>query len=406
VRAAARWAAVLVVGAGMLGLGWALRSALGEHEAGQGAGALEGPVPVEVVAVEHGPIERRRELSGTIEAAAELVIAPKVGGRLERIEVDLADVVRRGQVVAVIDDDELRQAEAEARAELTVARAEATAADKSLEIARRSYDRVASLRSSAVVSEQDLDVMQASKLQAEAAVAVADAQVARAQAMLRAAQVREGYTQVTAEWSEDDSERVVAARYADEGTTVSANAPLLSIVDIDPVVVVVHVAERDYVELSPGQVVRLSTDAHPGESFEGTVDRISPVFREQSRQARVELRVPNPEGRLRPGMFARASTLLERVERATIVPEDALVTRNGGEAVFVLSADRSSVSLRPVRVGIREGGRVAVEGEGIEGMVVTLGQQRLLDGSAVVVPEAAVVPAAVELEKKTEGGAS
>jgi RND family efflux transporter MFP subunit len=210
--------------------------------------------------------------------------------------------------------------------------------------------------------------------------------VTKARAALKEARVREAYAEVRATWAEDDTERVVAARYADEGTMVTANAPLLAIVDLDPVIVVVHVTERDYAILEAGQTVELSTDAYPGETFEGSVDRIAPVFRAQSRQARVELRVPNTDQRLKPGMFVRASTVLDQIEEATVVPEEAIVSRDGQDAVFVVSADRQSVALRPVDVGIRHGGGVAVTGEGIEGEVVTLGQQRLEDGSAIVIP--------------------
>lgn len=385
-RAVARWLIAGVAMAGMLGGGWALRERLEAAEPSTRAAQARGPVPVEVEPVTHGPIERRRLFTGTLEPAAELVVAPKVGGRIERMAVDLADVVQRGQVVAVLDDDEFRQAQAQARAELAVARAEANAARKALKIARREHARVEGLRGRGIVSEQELDTVEAAKLEAEAAVAVASSEVTRAEAALRAAQVRQGYSEVVANWSEGDTQRVVAARYADEGSTVAANAPLLSIVDLDPVVVVVNVTERDYAELEPGQRVNLETDAFEGETFEGTVARIAPVFQAQSRQARVELTVPNEDGRLKPGMFARASTVLERLEDATIVSEDALVTRDGRTSVFVVSDDRATVSLRPVTVLIRNAGRVAVEGQGIKGDVVTLGQQRLEDGTAITVP--------------------
>lgn len=385
---AVKWLGVVVVGGALVGGGLVMRASLLEGDASGAPVAHDGPVPVEVAPVERGPIERRRELTGTLEASAELVVASKVGGRIERMTVDLADVVQRGQVVAVLDDEEFRQEAAQARADLAVARAELTAARKALEIAERNYGRVEGLQKRGILSEQELDTIQAEKLDAEAKVAVAESQVMRAKAALRGAQVRQDYTEVEATWSEGDTERVVAARHADEGTTIAANGPLLTIVDLDPVVVVVNVTERDYGELEVGQTVRLSTDAFPGETFEGTVNRIAPVFREQSRQARVELQVPNPEGRLKPGMFVRARTVLGRIEDATIVPEDAIVQRDGKTAVFVVSAERTSVSLRPVEVGFKAAGRVSVQGEGITGEVVTLGQQQLEDGSAITVPEA------------------
>ena len=386
-----KWVVALAVGAGLVGGAWTLRSALSNDPTGRG-GAKGSAIPVETAPIERGPIEQRRELSGTVEASSEFVVAPKVSGRIERLTVDLADQVQRGQVVAQLDDEEYRRARAEAEANLKVVQAELVAAQKALQITKRNFERVEGLRGGNVLSEQELDTARAAKLDDEADVTIASAEVARARAALETARVREGYTKLAADWPEGDGTREVAARYADEGTTVAANTPLLSIVDIDPVVVVVHVTERDYADLQRGQLVRLSTDAYPTETFEGTVDRIAPVFAAQSRQARVELRVPNPDGRLKPGMFVRAETVLDRAEDATIVPEDAVVMRDGGPAVFVLSPDRKTVSLRPVQVGIRSGGRVAVTGDGLTAEVVVLGQQQLDDGSAVTVATAEAPP--------------
>lgn len=386
-----KWIAALAVGAALVGGAWTLRSALSQGDP-EANGAQGAPVPVETAPIEHGAIEQRRELSGTVEASAEFVVAPKVAGRIERLTVDLADDVQRGQLVAQLDDEELRRARAEAEANLKVTQAELVAAKKALQITKRTFERVEGLRGGNVLSEQELDTARAAKLDDEANVTIASAQVARARAALETARVRERYAKVAADWPEGDATREVAARYADEGTTVAANTPLLSIVDLDPVVVVVQVTERDYADLRRGQVVRLGTDAYPDEIFEGTVDRIAPVFAAQSRQARVELRVPNPDGRLKPGMYARAETVLDRTEDATIVPQDAIVTRNGGPAVFVVAPDRKSVRLRPVQIGIRHEGRVAVSGDGVTGEVVTLGQQQLDDGTAITAASATEAP--------------
>ncbi len=97
--------------------------------------------------------------------------------------------------------------------------------------------------------------------------------------------------------------------------------------------------------------------------------------------------IENPAHRLKPGMFMRATVVLKKVLETTIVPEQALTTRDGQHGVFVVSKDGKSVIWHPVKVGIREDGRVQVEGEGLSGRVVTLGQELLKNGSAVSVPE-------------------
>lgn len=342
-------------------------------------------VPVEVARIEHGFMELRRSFSGALEARTQLVVAPKVSGRVERLAVKLADTVDRGEVVAELDNDEYVQALAQARAELAVAEANLGEARSALEIAGRELERITQLRARGVASEANLDTARANQLARQAQREVAEAGVTRAAAALEGARIRLGYTRITADWSGEGS-RVVAERFVDEGETISANTPLLRIVELDPITAVIFVSERDYGRLQPGLEVSLTTDAYPGESFAGHIERIAPVFREATRQARVELSVANQDHRLKPGMFVRATVVLDRVADAVIVPEQALTTRNDRPGVFVISEDGRRVVWREVQVGIREGARVQVSGEGIAGRVVTLGQQLVDDGSAIIIP--------------------
>jgi RND family efflux transporter MFP subunit len=383
------WGVTALLAVTLIGAGVGLRVwVFTDEQAGSADGS--GPVPVEVALVEHGPIERRREFTGSLEASAEFTVAAKVGGRVARITVDLADPVTRGQVVVELDDDELHQAEAQARADLAVATAQAGAADKALEIASRNHARASDLRKRGFASDQELDTARAEKLTAEATVEVARAELTRARAAHKAAQIRQSYAKVTADWSEGDEPRVVAARFVDEGSMVSASAPLLTIVELDPVIAVVFVTEADYAQLAPGMPITLRTDAFPHESFAGSISRIAPVFRVESRQARVEMVVQNPDARLKPGMFVRTQAVLERIEDATLVPEAALVERAGETVVFVADETSAIVRMRAVEVGVQQGDRVAVtgkDGQPITGRVVSLGQQQLVDGSTIVVPE-------------------
>ncbi len=343
------------------------------------------PAPVEVAAVERGSIERQRAFTGTLEARAEFVVAPKVSGRIEEIDVDLADTVTRGQLVAKLDDDEFVQAVAQVQADSAVAKANLAEARSLLEIAERELKRIDRLSQRGVASESQKDTAKADQLAKQAHVQVTRAQLTRAEAELESARIRLGYTQISANWRGGTDQRVVAERYVDEGETVSANAPLLRIVEIDPITAVFFVTERDYALLQPEQTALLRTDAFPRETFKGRIVRIAPVFQESTRQARVEVWLDNPGLRLKPGMFVRATVVLDRVAETTIVPEQALVRRNGRDGVFVLEPDQKSVAWREVAVGIRQGSRVQVEGEGLGTHVVMLGQQLLDNGSLVSV---------------------
>jgi len=375
---------VLLIGAAAAG--WFIFAQLQNlTEPGKG-GKSSRPVPVEVAQIQRGPIALQRTFSGELEALAEFVVAPKVSGRVERVIVNIADTVKRGQVVAELDNDEYVQAVAQAQADLEVARAKLSEAKSALEIASREFERSESLLERGVASDSELDAARQDQLEKQAQLKVAAAQVTKAESSLETANIRLDYTKVTAGWTGSDEYRVVAERYVDEGQTVAANAPLLLIVELNPIVGVVFVTERDYAHLKPGQLVSLTTDTYPGEQFMGRIDRIAPIFRKSSRQARVEMTVDNPQHRLKPGMFIRATVVLAQVKQAIIVPEQALTRRDDRSGVFMVSEDGRSVAWREVKVGIREGDRVQVEGEGLSGRVVTLGQQLVNDGSPITIP--------------------
>jgi RND family efflux transporter MFP subunit len=301
--------------------------------------------------------------------------------------VNIADRVKRGQVVAELDNDEYVQSVAQAQADLLVTRANLSAARSALEIVKREFKRTESLLKRGIASDSEFDAAKQDQLAKQAQLKVAAAQVTKAESSLEIANIRLRYTKVTAGWTGGDEHRVVAERYVDEGQTVAANAPLLLIVELHPIVGVVFVTERDYARLKPGQLVSLTTDAYPGEQHTGRIDRIAPVFRKSTRQARIEMTIDNPQHRLKPGMFIRATVVLARVPEATIVPEQALTIRDDRSGVFIVSQDGQSVVWREVKVGIREGDRVQVEGQGLSGQVVTLGQQLVKDGSAITIPD-------------------
>jgi len=377
---------LLLLGASA-GTGWLIFQRLQSHEEGEKRGNASRSSPVEVALIKTGPIVLKRSFSGTLDPLADFVVAPKVSGRIEKLLVDISDTVRQGQVVGELDNAEYVQAVAQAKADLVVAKANLVMAKSALEIAKREFERTRKLLKQGIASDSEFDVNKADQLAKKAQLQVAEAQLTKAASSLETAKIRLGYTRITASWSGGDDDRLVAERYYDEGQTVAANQPLLLIVELDPILGVVNVTEKDYVYLRPGQTVSLTTDAYLDAAFFGRIERIAPVFQKATRQARVEMIIENPGHRLKPGMFVRATVVLKRVLEATIVPEQALITRGDMQGVFVVNKDEKSVIWRPVKVGIREGSRVQVEGEGLSGRVITLGQQLLKNGSTISIPE-------------------
>ena len=367
--------------------GWLIFTQFQHPETREKPGTVSIASPVEVALIETGPIVLKRTFSGTLEPLADFVVAPKVSGRIEKLLVDISDTVQQGQVVGELDNAEYVQAVTQANADLLVAKANLVMAKSALEIANREFERTQKLLKQGIASDSEFDVLKADQMAKKAQLQVAEAQLTKAASALETAKIRLGYTRITASWTGGDGDRLVAERYYDEGQTVAANQPLLLIIELDPILSVVYVTEKDYAHLRPGQTVSLTTDAYLDAAFFGRIDRIAPIFQKNTRQARVEMIVENPGHRLKPGMFVRAAVVLKRELETTIVPEQALTTRDDQHGVFVVSKDGKSVIWRAVKVGIREGARVQVEGEGLSGWVVTLGQQLLKNGSAITIPE-------------------
>ena len=369
------------------GLGWMTYRALQPSASPSGGGRPAGSpvVAVQVASTERGMVRDIRTFSGTLTPRAQFDVAPKISGRVEKVFVDVGDPVVRGQVVAQLEDAEFSQQVEQARAELAVARANLEEARSELDVAEKEFVRIEALRGQKVASEAELDLSRSRYLAQQARLRVAMAQVEHRQAAMRAAEVRLSYARIEAFWPENGTPppRIVGERFVDEGATLSANTPMISVLDISAVRAIFHVTERDYARIRVGQQALVAVDALPGHSFEGHVARIAPVFREASRQAQVELELPNPEELMKPGMFVGARLELARAENAVLVPSAALIRRDGRPGLFLIQDD-DTARLVAVRVGISEEDMSQIlEPEDLSGNVVTLGQHLLEDGSTV-----------------------
>lgn len=343
-------------------------------------------VAVEVVAVQQADIRDVAVFTGTLLPTARFVVAPKIAGRLEKILVNIGDRVQPGQLVAVLDDEEYRQQVSQARAELDVARATLEEVTGTVENSRREFERTVALHRQRIASESQLDAAESDYKALQARMRFAAAQVAQREAALRLAEVRLAYTRIHLP-AGNGIVRVVGERFMDEGALLSANTPIVSVLDITRLNAVVHVIERDYAKMEVGLNAEVSTDAYPTETFPGRVVRIAPELKETSRQARVEIEVLNPQMQLKPGMFVRSHIQFAFRENATVVPVSALVTRSGDRGVFLADREAGTARFVPVTVGITDGDRAEVLDPPLEGEVVTLGVHLVVDGAAITIPE-------------------
>ncbi|NNG00386.1 MAG: efflux RND transporter periplasmic adaptor subunit [Desulfobacteraceae bacterium] len=373
-----------------------------------------GPVAlaVEIQPVNIITIHNIGEFTGTLVPLSEYVVAPKISGRVEKIPVNIGDLVQGGQLVAVLDDEEFQQQVIQAEAELEVSRANLMERQNARDNAAREYDRTVALRQKKIVSESQLDAVQSELNAQEAKLRVAYAQVSQKEAALKTANIRLNYAQIGLPEKNASEIMVVGERFVDEGELLTVNKPIVSILSIGKLIAVINVIERDYPKVIVGLPAKISTDAYPGKIFSGNVIRIAPMIKEKSREARVEIEISNAAQLLKPGMFVRVKIEFEQRENTTVVPVSALVKRDGERGVFMADFDSNSAKFIPVTVGIESGGMAEVITPRLSGNVVTLGHHLLEDGAPIILPGAAPAeggrpsgkPAGPEQGKKRPNG--
>jgi RND family efflux transporter MFP subunit len=382
-----RTIAILVMLAVVGFLGWRIHKRLSASPKGSFRRPGAVPVAVEVTPVQKITVRDVGLFTGTLFPKSQFTVAPKIAGRLEKLLVNIGDRVNRGDLIALLDDDEYFQQVEQARAELDVATANVEECLSALNVAEREFERVRTLREKGISSESELDAAQAQYNAQEAKYRVALAQVTQKEAAWNAAQVRFSYTQILALWEDGTEPRVVGERFVDEGEMLRANDPIVSILEIHPLTAVIHVIERDYSQVEKNQDVVVTTDAFPDETFSGKIVRVAPLLKETSRQARVEIEVPNANGSLKPGMFIRARIEFAQHDDATVVPVAALVKRGGQQGVFLADARERKAHFVAVKPGIISEGLAEVITPPLSGMVVTLGQHLLENGSPITLPQ-------------------
>ena len=331
-----------------------------------GAPRPETAVPVEVVEILPGAISAFIETNGTLEAEREVDIVARTGGPLVALNTEEGVRVRAGELLAQIDDLEVR-------AQVEIARV-------ALQDAEIVYNRAKASLDNAVVSQEVHDT--------------ALSALESAKAQLSGNEIQLGYTRITAPF-----DGLIIQRAVKFGEMVSAGQQLFRISDFDPLLCVIGVPERDLARLSIGQPAILEVEAFPGEEFQGRVLRISPVVDAATGTIRVTLEV-NRQGRLSPGMFAGVRLVTDVREEALIMPKRALSLESLADSVFVV--EDGVAYRRNVTLGYEEDDRVEVTGGLARGeRVIVVGQDGLTDATPVQILAG---PGAAEAPVRTAGG--
>ncbi|HEX8146227.1 MAG TPA: efflux RND transporter periplasmic adaptor subunit [Pyrinomonadaceae bacterium] len=319
---------------------------------GRGGGAAR---QVKVARVEEMPVGASVNVTGTLAAQDEATLSIKVPGRLASVAVDLGSVVRRGQTIAQVEQQDYRLRVQQAEAALQQARArlglqpqgdddrfdpEVTGTVRQaravLEEARQNRQRVASLVESGVVARAEYESADAAFKVAQAKYQDAVEEIRNRQALL--AQRRTELSLARQALADTvvvaPFDGLVQEKHASVGEYLGAAAPVVTVVRVNPLRFRGEVPERDAATVRAGQPVRVSVEGDRG-LYAGRIVRLSPTINQQNRVLVVEAEITNPGG-LRPGGFARAEIVTNSGDVAVTVPASAVVTFAGIEKVITV----------------------------------------------------------------------
>ena len=367
-------------------------------------GASSSIDPSQIATVERGTMVRSVVATGKVEPITKVEIKSKANGIIERLFVDVDQVVSAGQVLAELDKENLTARLREARANLQAAEAaragalaqlrknEIEAESPDVAFARRSFERAQQLSNQKLVSQSALDEAASALEQAENRQRAAAGQLVIAQARVTEATANVAQAVAAVERAEEELANAtirapiratVLTRDVEIGSPVSsilnmgANATLvLTLGDIEKVFVRGKVDEADIGLVRLGQRARITTETFRERVFDGQVTQISPigVERDNVTTFEVEVSIDNPGKELKANMTANAEIILEQFENSLLVPE-AAVTYDAKKNPFVDVADPAEPTGRrrvPVKVGVGNGTRMQIVGGLKEGDQVVL----------------------------------
>jgi RND family efflux transporter MFP subunit len=314
-----------------------LTSACGKGSETDAPPTAEEPLVLRTEVVEKRTVADAIEAAGVVEPWRRVSPGTKLMGRIDEVNVREADRVRRGQLLAKLEDRDLRAAVDQARA--GIAMAEAQVANSTAQ-----HERMSQLHGRGSATAKNLEDAVAARDLAVAQLAAARADLAAAEAALAYAEVR------------SPIDGWVVERHVERGDMAVPGRAFFTLEELERVKVTARVPERDVLELEAGKPAKIEIDVLD-ETLAATIDRVVPSGDPASRTFAVELVLDNPDGRIKSGMFARAR--FERGERQVVsVPESAMVRRGQLEGVFVVDAGRAS--LRWIKTGRIESGEVEV----------------------------------------------
>jgi RND family efflux transporter MFP subunit len=370
-------------------------------ETAQARGRDDTAKAVKVEPVRQEAIHRSVEVVGTLTAVDEVTVSAEAEGRVSKLLADLGDRVAAGQVLIELDREKAEYNLDQQKAALARALAQYGAPDSThlppieqtpdvkraqaeLVQAKQSYDRADELHKRQLVPKQTLDDADATLRTKQAGYdsAIQNAKNLRASIDASDASAKLADRQLRDAYIRAPFDGYVEKRLVNLGEFVKNQTPVMSVVRVNPLKVTSEIPEKMTPWIETGQPVQLHVDAFPDKTITGKVSRISPAVNTATRAFPFEALVPNSEGLLKPGTFARVHIESAKIDQVLTLPYDAIQYRYGVNRVFVVDGDH--LSARELKVGERLGNRIEVVAGVKPGEVVAVTEpDKLLEGMKV-----------------------
>jgi len=371
VAGALRLRSGLYIAAGLLGLGGVLLFAAAPDPEQTAQGGRQATLrQVSTQRIEPVAVRVLAEFSGVVEARRSVALFAETRGPVLEVGAEELDRVADGQLLLRVDPLEAEVAVERARADVARSQSE-------LALARSELERQRSLRKRGVASDADLEA-------AENTRKVADAVLRQARAELERAEDDRAKKTISAAF-----DGVLRSFDVEEGEFVQAGQQIGELLDLSTARVTLGVSDREVVAVRPGQVAELRVEAYPGEEFRGRVLRVGRAFDRETRKFPVELELPNPRGRLLPGMVGTASIDLGEPVPRLLIPREAAVDEFGLRFVWVLEENGDGLAVHRRRVLVRGIPFRPAEFEVVDGLrageeIALTSVRQLLEGEGVV----------------------
>lgn len=343
---------------------------------------VEQIIPVNVVTAEKGTIEERINFLGNIEGSKEIKVYSLLPYKIVKMNVDIGDWVNKNDVLAVIESEKVEHALKQAEAGLEAAQAQY----ENLEVER---ERAKKLYEDNAVSKSQYDAITAQRDAARAKVDQLEAALANAREQLKDTHIKAPV------------DGIISLRLLEVGDQASPQIPVFTIVGMDSVKITIDVIESQFNKIKIGQKTCIKVDTYPDTVFVGYISKIGPTLNLMSRTSSAEVFIPNPEHKLRPGMFARVDVITNVHRDALIIPRYSIIERTSLEYIggnisssrtivdkYVYLVESGIAREKKVKTGI-ENGQIVEILQGIEegDLVVSLGQHTISDSTMVEIIE-------------------